>query len=232
MNDPPPFIPPDLRVSPSGPYIAGPELGGAIVQFGSDAVVGPFDSQGSPLLVLTETVAPPAWAFVDRLGFPAPVPLAVTFLEWQSTDYLWINWHFSGLGLGGSGDDPEAAIQFNVQPTIDLGDGNGPQVIDPSGVGGTYLTKDIIAIEFSGTDPINLAGHAVIRITNPTQPPIVQLAYSLVGLVNAGATITSAGKLGNDPALPSPFSAWLCCAELDTARVFQQPAEPALTPLA
>jgi len=231
-NDPPPFIPPDLRVSPSGPYIAGPELGGAIVRFGSDALVGPSDDQGSPLITLAETVDPPGWAFVPRLTFPAPDPLAVTFLEWESTDYLWINWHFSGFGIGAVDQDPEEAIQFNVQPTIDLGDGNGPQVINPSGVGGFYIVKTLIVLELDSTDPINQAGTCVLQLTNPANPPIVQLAYALAGVLNAGATVQVTGALTQNPTVPAPFSCWLTAAELDGARVFQQPAEPALVPLA
>jgi hypothetical protein len=221
-NNPPPFIPPDLRVSPSGPYIAGPELGGAIVRAGFDCVAG---SGGE----INDLVIPgPAVGLVPRTQAPNPAaPLAVTFLEWESTDVLFIVWHVSGFLATTPADTPPVGASIHIQPTIDIG--AGPQLIDPAGVGGLYPLP-FITNEVSGG--INLAGICAIRLTDPAQPPIVQLAYFLSNTTTPVAdpmAFHTAGPLG--ASAPEAASVWLAALELDAARVFQLPAEVTTTPL-
>jgi hypothetical protein len=218
-NNPPPFIPPDLRVSPSGPYIAGPELGGAIVRAGFDTVFGEVQDPELELLG-------PAVGLVNRSEGPA-VPLAVTFLEWESTDILWIVWHISGTAtVVPAGATPTGAV-FEVQPTIDIG--AGPQLIDPAGVGGLYPFSFNTGLT---TAEIDLFGQCAIRLTDPAQPPIVQLAYQLSNTTTPVADPISFITFGpQGGSAPGAGSCWLGAFELDGARVFQLPAEVTTTPL-
>lgn len=224
-NNPPPFIPPDLRVSPSGPYIDGPNLGGAIVRMGCDVVVGDGDDPSIVELGIDE--GDPTIINVFPRSQGPDVPLAVEFLEWESTDLLWVAWHLTAVGLSVEGEGPaNTGIQFQVQPIVDVGAGFA--LIDPSGVGGF---NPLTLVGGTVSDPINLSGHACIPITDPAQPPIVQLAFLLGrdGEDEIEVTVFG-GPLGTTG--PSASSSWLLALELDSARVFQTPPEVVFSPFA
>jgi hypothetical protein len=217
FNEPPPFIPNDLRISPSGPYLS--DVPGAIIQLGADAVVSGDDSS---VVILPEAADP---ALIPRT---IAAPLAVTFPSWVSTNVLWLHWHFAGL-ISVNVEGAETDVAFAMVPTIDFGDGAGPQLINNAGHGGTYAITTHAGVNTS--DPVTLGGVAAFRITDPANPPIVQLAYQINGLVETDNEVITAGVIAGTT-VPSPFSCWLTAAELDGAHVFQLAPEVILSPLA
>lgn len=221
MHSPPPFVPADLRISPSGPYLdIGPT---GIIRAGYDCAV---DSPPDVTTIsLDPTPVTPGFVARQIVGDdpPEPVPINVTFTEWNSGDVLWINWHFSGFGLT---DTDETFVIFMVEPVIDIGNGEW-EVIQASGVGGTYPAYP--AGEAASFGPLNLAGNVAVRITDPVSPPMVQLAYSLTGVDSPGSA--SVIYFGILPIGVGPTSSWLACYEIDGSLAFQLPPESVLTPL-
>jgi hypothetical protein len=203
-GNPPPFTPNDLRISPSGPYIAG--AGGGLVRFGADAIVQAL------LLLDNDNV----FGAVPRSASPS-APLAVTFPAFTAGNTLWIAWHLSGSYLPGGDPAPTEAI-LKVVPTIDTG--SGPEFIDNAQVIWAPSAPESVA-ETSG---IALAGVAAFKLTNPAQPPIVQLFYALQTGTTSEISIAGVG-----PA-EAFGSCWLTCAELSSSAVFQLPAEVVLSP--
>lgn len=201
-GNPPPFTPNDLRISPSGPYIAG--AGGGLVRWGADAIV--------QVIVLPDTAG--AFAAIPRSTAPA-APLLVTFPAFDAGDTVWIVWHLSGSFVP---DVEEGSAILHVQPTLDVG--AGPEFID-----GSEVIWAPPATTNADSQSISLAGTAAFKLTNPAQPPLVQLFYSLSG--GAGASISIRG------AAPAEAfgSCWLTAAELSKTAVFQFPPEVVLTPV-
>jgi hypothetical protein len=212
MHSPPPFVPADIRISPSGPYV-NPPGGGGIIRFGADAIIGPatLTDTGVALLPLPRSSGP-------------LVPLAVTFPAWRDGDTLWIVWHLSGLWVPGSTANESAAL--DIFPTVDVG--GGPQLINNASVI-SFPNFVVLGGEVTQTQGFSLAGTAAIRIDNPAQPPIVQLFYLLADLVG-GVEAHIAGIAPTDT-LPGPGSGWLTCAELTQEVVFQLPPEVILSPI-
>lgn len=205
-HDPPPFTAEDIRISPSGPYVPG-GVGGGIILFGADAV--------EQTLALTDTNAD--FLPLPRSTSPA-APLAVTFPSWGSGNILWINWYVNGLWEpDGTGDGAEIV----VYPVVTI-DGSGPQFIDPGQVDSRV---PFITGEGQTATSAELSGTLAIKITDPAQPPVVQLYYLIVA--PDGTVSFNVKGLAQTEATGS---AWLCCAELDSATVFQFPAT-SLTPV-
>jgi hypothetical protein len=207
MHNPPPFTPPDIRISPSGPYVNPPipPGGGGIILFGADAVVELQQLEGT------------AGATVPIDRDTVPNPLSVIFPEWTSGDTLWIVWHLSGTWLPGGAETPVGTLR--VFPTVDVG--AGPEFIDNAmSFSSPVLTPDT-------PESLAIGGTAAIRITNPTQPPIVQLYYALDTAEESGALVRVPGTSLDEDA----GSCWLTCAELSQAIVFQLPTEVTLQPL-
>ncbi len=224
-GDPPPFIPADTRISPSGPFLTGGL--GNFVRFGADAIVGQ-EANGDSAVFLTDTgglIIP-----VPRVQPPVPpdVPLAVSFPAWESSDVLWIVWHLNGSWIAAI-EGGNASI-LSVWPTVDLGDGVGPQFINNASE--TTYWDDTIAVG-GLTGQFLMSGTAAIRLVNPTLPPIVQLFYSLgafpTGATDASVVINGAHNLVGT--VPSPSSGWLTAAELLGSTVFQLPADVNLSPV-
>lgn len=203
-GNPPPFTANDLRISPSGPYIAG--AGGGLVRFGCDAIV-------QNLLLLDTGLN---LAAVPRSASPS-APLRVTFPAFDAGDTLWIAWHLSGSYLPGGDPAPTSAI-LHVVPTVDVG--SGPEFIDGSEV--IWAPQETVVAETAG---IGLAGVAAIKLVNPAQPPVIQLFYQL----DTGTT-SEISVRGVGPA-EAFGSCWLTVAELSSAAVFQFPPEVVLTPV-
>ena len=206
-GNPPPFTANDLRISPSGPYVAG--AGGGLVRFGCDAIV--------QALTLPKTGIGVNYSAIPRLLVPAPQPLAVTFPAFNAGDTVWIVWHLSGTWIAGSPAPTEATL--NVVPTIDLG--SGPQFIDGSEV--IWAPATTIAAD---AQSVSIAGTAAFKLVNPAQPPLVQLFYSLSDDSAGGSEISIRG-VGPAEAFGS---CWLTVAELSKTAVFQFPPEVVLTP--
>lgn len=202
-GNPPPFTPNDLRISPSGPYIA--DAGGGLVRWGADAIV--------QALVLTDTGVG-TFAPVPRSTAPS-APLAVTFPAFDAGDTVWIAWHLSGSFVP---DVEQAEAILHVQPTLDIG--AGPEFID-----GSEVIWAPAATIVTDSQSVSVAGVAGFKLVNPAQPPIVQLFYSLSGAAGASISIRGAG-----PA-EAFGSCWLTVAELSKTAVFQFPPEVVLAPV-
>lgn len=205
-GNPPPFTSNDVRISPSGPYVAG--AGGGLVRYGCDAIV--------QALGLTSNGGTPSP--VPRRLTPSEQPLAVTFPSFDDGDTLWIVWHLSGGWIAG-GDPAPTQVNLSVVPTVDVG--SGPEFIDGSEVlwvPGTTIAGDAQAVSIAGT--------AAIKLTNITQPPIVQLFYALDDNSGGGSQIAVRGV---GPA-EAAGSCWLTVAEISKTAVFQFPAEVHLSP--
>jgi hypothetical protein len=204
-HNPPPFTAEDIRISPSGPYVPGSGLAG-LIRFGADAVV-------QDLTLPTNLLAASP---INRKTTPA-APLAVTFPAWGSGDVLWVVWHASGIIF------PNTALaSLRIFPVVNIG--AGPKMINNAEV---YLSKEFFtAGEGFQEEGVSLAGTAAIRITDPAQPPVVQLFYQFQDESNPGSSVvTIPGILPTE----GSGSCWLTCAELATSVVFQLPPEVALT---
>ena len=207
MHDPPPFVPADIRISPSGPYV-NPPGGGGLVRFGADAIV--------ELTTLEDTAT--ALLPIPR---SALAPLAVTFPAWRDGDTLWFVWHLSGVWVPGPDADTAA---LDIYPTVDTG--AGPALINNASV---LSFPNLISGEVAENQGFSLAGTAAIQLSNIAQPPIVQLFYLLAD-ESATGTVAIIGGVATD-SLPGPGSGWLTCAELTQEVVFQLPPEVTLVPV-
>jgi hypothetical protein len=214
MHDPPPFVPADIRISPSGPYVFG---AGGIVRFGADAII---EDQ-----TLVETGA--SVAALQRTNTPAAA-LAVVFPDWRSGDTLWINWHLSGVWhpfIDAVDNDGDILI---ITPTVTIDPVAGPQFINNS----ELISEPTFDASEGG--PLDqgfaLSGTASFKIVNPKQPPIVQLFYQM--LVNTPGEDTTAVVAGLNPTTDRAIgSGWLTACEFSQEVIFQQPPEVTLTPI-
>jgi hypothetical protein len=202
-HEPPPFTSEDIRISPSGPYIPG-GVGGGIILFGADAVEDDIQ--------LTQSNS----HFLPLPRNTGGDPLAVTFPSWGSGNVLWISWAVSGIWIP---TEDETAVLLIVQPTIKT-DGGGAKLINP----GQVISKPLI--DGGKAIGVSLAGTCALRVTNPTQPPIVQLYYELA-TADPTTNFSIAGI--NQPSELSG-SAWLVAAEVANAIAFQLPTVALQTP--
>lgn len=215
MHNPPPFVPADIRISPSGPYVFG---AGGIVRFGADAII---QDQ-----TLVET-GPASVTAIQRTTGPAAA-LAVTFPDWRSGDTLWINWHLSGVwhpNIDAIGQDGDILI---ILPTITVDPIAGPQFLNNS----ELISEPSFAATEGGPlkQGFALSGSSSFKIVNPKQPPIVQLFYQmLVNNPGEGTTAVVSG-LGPDSAR-AIGSGWLTACEFSQEVIFQQPPEVNLVPV-
>ncbi len=204
-GNPPPFSGLDNRISPSGPYV--PLIGSGLVRFGLDAVAQDIILQNTG----------PEFGAVARSTAPV-APLRITFPAWTAQSTLVVWWHLSGGMIVGN-DPAPTDILLQVVPSVNVG--AGPEYINNAHV--IYAPGQAVV---ANNQSVSLAGVAAIKLANPTQPPVVELFYSLNG---DGAPTPSIDIAGAAPT-EGLGSCWIMAAELATGVVFQVPAETTLVP--
>lgn len=214
MHSPPPFVPADLRISPSGPYVNGGQFGG-IMALGSDAIIEDLvidEDAGTDVHPLLRSQTP-------------DVALNVTFPSWRSADVLWVHWHVSGLWNPDLAATDEATTFLEIFPTVDVG--TGPLFVDNAEV----VSFPTFGVNEGGGFPqaASLAGVFAIPITAPAQPPIVQLYYALTQPIGLTSSFTIPGL--NPAADTRMGSSWVTAAQISQEVLIQHPAEVTLIPV-